>query len=143
MKTIRDNNLIFIRLFSNEDLINCIIDACKKYNTQTAIVLSAIGQLKQSVIGYYKVKDNYIEKTVQTPHELLSLSGNIVSYKGTYQAHLHVILGNEDKQTIGGHLIKGTVEVTNEIVLLTSQINLERQLSEETGLLELILPTET
>lgn len=143
MKTTQVNNLIFIRLFSDEVIINCLVEACKKYQIQTAIVLSAVGQLKQSTIGYFKEKGNYASEIFQKSHELLHLSGTIISYKDTYYPHLHVILGNEHKQVIGGHLISGIVEITNEIVLMTSQSKLERKHSLETGLNELIIPDET
>jgi len=35
---------------------------------------------------------------------------------------------------IGGHLIKGKVEVTNEIVLLKTNLKMRRKLEESTGL---------
>ena len=143
MKTVQENNLIFIRLFPNESVINCLLDACKKYQVQTAVVISGIGQLKDITLGYFKEKGNYTPETFSKPHELLNLSGNIIFNKDTYLPHIHVVLGNEKKQVIGGHLIEGFVEVTNEIVLIRSSAKLKRKNSVETGLNELIIPSET
>jgi predicted DNA-binding protein with PD1-like motif len=143
MKTIQEENLIIIRLYPNERIIDCLIDACKKYHIQTAIVLSGIGQIKQISIGYFKEKGNYMPETFPTPHELLQLSGTIISHDDTHIPHLHVLLGDEHKQVIGGHLIDGIVEITNEIILMTSKIHLERKHSVITGLYELIIPDET
>ncbi len=143
MKTIQENNLIFIRLFPNEDIINSLIEVCKKYQIQTAFVLSAIGQLKHSTIGYFKEKGKYVSESFPTPHELLNLSGTIINQEDTYISHLHVVLGNDKMQAMGGHLIDGVVEVTNEIVLMTSSIPLKRRQSLQTGLSDLIIPEET
>jgi len=64
----------------------------------------------------------------------LSLTGNISKQDGDYILHLHVVLGNEEKNTVGGHLIEGKVEVTNEIVLLKTDMNIKRKIEEKTGL---------
>ncbi|GAI19806.1 unnamed protein product [marine sediment metagenome] len=101
--------------------------------------MSGIGQLKQFQLGYFKQKGNYVPQDFARPHELLSLSGNISNQGGEYELHLHVVLGDEDKSVIGGHLIKGEVEVTNEIVLLKTDLKITRKLEESTGLEEMFL----
>jgi predicted DNA-binding protein with PD1-like motif len=65
---------------------------------------------------------------------LLSLTGNISKQSEGYNFHLHAVLGNENKQVVGGHLFKGIVEVTNEIVLLKTDIKIKREVEEKTGL---------
>ena len=47
---------------------------------------------------------------------------------------MHAVLGDENKQVVGGHLFKGIVEVTNEIVLLKTDIKIKRKTEEKTGL---------
>ncbi len=106
---------------------------------ETAVVLCGIGQLKQFKLGYFKEKGNYTPQQFTQAHELLSLSGLISRSVSDYKFHLHAVLGNADKQAIGGHLLEGTVEVTNEIVLLKSSLRIARQISPETGLDSLVL----
>jgi predicted DNA-binding protein with PD1-like motif len=43
------------------------------------------------------------------------------------------------KETVGGHLIEGFVEVTNEIVLLQTDLRIKRKLEKDTGLEGLFL----
>lgn len=125
--------LIFIRLFSGEDIFQSLGEVCRKYRVETAVVLSGLGQLKQFELGYFKEKGNYTPEEFAKPHELLSLSG-IVSRQGDdYNFHLHAALGDEAKRVVGGHLIKGTVEVTNEIVLLKTDLTVERRVEASTG----------
>ena len=123
MQSKEKNDIIFIRLFPDEDLHNKLKEACKLYNVKTVIVLSGIGQLKNFRLGYFKEKNNYVPEKFNDPHELISLSGTICQYNEDYEIHLHAVLSNEKKKAIGGHLIEGKVEVTNEIVLLNCAIN--------------------
>jgi len=106
MQSKEKNNLIFIRLLPDEELQE---------------------QLK-------KVKGDYSPETFDKPYELLSLTGNICLQDGEYLLHLHAVLGDENKQVVGGHLIKGTVEITNEIILLKMPMGVKRKFEENTGL---------
>ena len=124
MQSKEEGNIIFIRLFSDEDMQEKLKEACRSHNVNTAVVLSGLGQLKKIQLGYFKEKNNYNPENFDAPHELLSLTGNICKQDGVYNLHLHVILGNEKKNTVGGHLIEGKVEITNEIVLLKTDVQL-------------------
>jgi len=134
MQSKEKDNLIFVRLFPDEDIYECLKEACKKHNVETAVVLSGIGQLKHFKLGYFKEKGNYVPQLFEKPHELLSLTGNISKQGEEYNFHLHAVLGNEEKNAIGGHLIEGKVEVTNEIILLKTNFKFKRKLEKVTGL---------
>ena len=134
MQSQEKGELIFIRLFPGEDIYQALKEACQKYRVKTAVVLSGIGQLKKFKLGYFKEKGDYAPEEFEKPHELLSLAGSISNQGGDYNFHLHVALGNEEKVVVGGHLIKGTVEVTNEIILLKTDLTVKRALEEDTGL---------
>jgi len=134
MQTKEKDNLIFIRLFPDEDIYEKLAEAVKKYNVETAVVIAGIGQLKNFELGYFKEKGNYTPQLFTEPHELLSLSGNISKQNEKYNFHLHAVLGNEEKALVGGHLIKGSVAITNEIILLKTNLKIKRKLEEETGL---------
>ncbi|MEJ2568180.1 MAG: DUF296 domain-containing protein [candidate division WOR-3 bacterium] len=134
MESKQKDNLIFIRLFPDENIYEKLEEACKKYNINSAVVISGIGQLKDFKLGYFKEKGNYRPEHFKTSHELLSLGGSICAQKGEYKFHLHAVLGNEKKEVVGGHLIEGFVEVTNEIVLLQTDLKIARRLEKDTGL---------
>lgn len=142
MQSKEKNNLVFVRLFPNEDIHWELKRVCKKHEVETAVILSGLGQLKQFQLGYYKEKGNYRPQELQKPHELLSLTGNISNQEGECNLHLHAVLGDEDKNVIGGHLISAKVEVTNEIVLLKTDLKIRRILEESTGLEGMFLEGE-
>lgn len=124
MKSIENNNIILIRLFSDEDIFLKIKEVCSRYEISTGLILSAIGQLKEFELGFFhKEKNKYISEKFSMPYELLTLSGNVCYQNGEYIPHLHAVLGSEKKNTVGGHLIKGKVEITNEIILLKCEID--------------------
>ena len=134
MKCIKKDKLIIIRLFPDENIIEEIKNTCKKYNVKTAVVISGLGQLKSFKLGYFKEKGNYSPEEFKIPHELVSLTGNIIHQKDDYLLHIHAVLSDGHKKAIGGHLIHGAIEVTGEIILLTSNISFKRELDEKTGL---------
>ena len=139
MQSKEENNLIFVRLFPGEAIYHELEKVCQKHKVGTAVVLSGVGQLKQFELGYFKEKGDYTPQEFQKPHELLSLIGNISNQQGEYNFHLHAALGNKEKSVVGGHLIKGIVEITNEIVLLKTSLKFERKLEESTGLQDMFL----
>jgi len=134
MQSKEKNGLVFVRLFPDENIFEQLRIACQRHNVKAAVVLSGIGQLKQAKLGYFKDKNNYLPEEFPETLELLSLTGNVIRQEVEYLFHLHAVLGDEKKRAIGGHLIDGTVEITNEIVLLKSDIELERRPEEKTGL---------
>ncbi|MHC4725307.1 MAG: PPC domain-containing DNA-binding protein [Planctomycetota bacterium] len=134
MHTKEKDNLIFLRLFPDQDMFKKLQEACRRHGVETAIAISGLGQLKNFELGYFKEKGNYCLQLFKEPHELLSLTGNISKQNEEYNFHLHAVLGSENKHVVGGHLMKGIVEVTNEIVLLKTDIKIKRVMEEETGL---------
>jgi predicted DNA-binding protein with PD1-like motif len=118
------NNIIIIRLFPDEDIHENIKKVCSKFDIRTGIILSGIGQIKEFELGFFnKEKNKYVTKKFFLTYELLSLSGNVCYDNENFIIHLHVVLGDEKMNTVGGHLINGIVEVTNEIILLKCDMN--------------------
>jgi predicted DNA-binding protein with PD1-like motif len=139
MQSNEEHGIIVARLFGDEDVFQSLKEICLKHEVETAIILSAIGQIKQFTLGFFNGKE-YLSQDFVNTHELLSIQGMISRSReqNDYQFHLHAVVGNEEKQTFGGHLFKGKVQVTNEIVILKTHIKVKRR-KEETGLLGLYL----
>jgi len=139
MESAEKNEIVIARLFPGENLFEQLEKICSKHKIETAVVVSGIGQLKNFELGYFKEKGNYVPEKFDTPHELVNLSGMASKTEKGYNFHLHAVLSNEKKETVGGHLIKGIVEITNEIVLLKSSIKVKRKLEDSSGLMGLFL----
>ena len=139
MQSKEKDKIILIRLFPDEDINEKIKEACKLYKVKSAVILSGLGQLKNFQLGYFKENKGYIINKFETPYELLSLTGNICKQDNEFIIHLHAVLSDEKKNVVGGHLFEGKVEITNEIVILKTDISVKRILDEKTGIKGLYL----
>lgn len=132
------NETIVVRMLPGEDYLESLTQVCRESGTGTAVVLSSIGQLRDVQIGYFAGPGDYSPEKFPGPCELLSVSGSISLTNDRYIPHLHALLGQPDKSVIGGHLISGTVEITNETVLSVMDIPMSRSLNPSTGLWDLV-----
>ncbi len=128
------NDLIAAVLEDGEQVsvsIERIVNECE---TDSAMVLSGIGMLRNTEIGYWNGSEYEIAK-LQLPHELVSMSGSVADMDGKKSVHLHVALGGEDHRGTAGHLISAEV---NNIIELTMKIfpagSFGRKFSEKTKL---------
>lgn len=138
MQSKEKDNLIFVRLFTG-DLHQNLEEVCRKHRVETAVILCGMGQLKNFQLGYFKGKGNYTPEEFAKPHGLISLTGHISNQEGKYDLHMHAALGDEDKDVVGGHLIKAEVEISIEVVLLKTDIKFRRTLNETTGAIAMSL----
>lgn len=120
------------RLKRGDDLKRSIMNYCEENKITSGAIVTAVGCVSEvrirkadGVNEYFEVKD----------YELVSLTGTI-SEQGP---HLHVSFSDVRLNTIGGHLLDGTiVNTTMEIVLMKfDKYRLTRSPDEETGYDEL------
>jgi predicted DNA-binding protein with PD1-like motif len=121
-----ENNIIMTKFEKGEILTN-LMNLMKDLKIESAGILNGIGMLKNTSIGYFDGK-TYIEEKIKGPSELVSLQGNIGKREDNYVIHAHVGLSDKKHVLKGGHLIKGEVEIVNEIMLyLFKEIVIKRR----------------
>jgi predicted DNA-binding protein with PD1-like motif len=128
---------VIARMFPGEDFILTLIDLCEKNDAKVAVVISSIGQLRGITLGYFRGKGDYHPQIFDDTFELISVSGIISAGPDGYTPHLHAVLGGRGKDVIGGHLISGTVVVTNETVIRLLDMDVGRSKNKDTGLMDL------
>ena len=96
---------------------------------------TAIGAFSETVVGFFdfSIKD-YKKTYFNQQMEVLSLTGDITVFKDEYKVHGHIVLAKEDGTAYGGHLIKGIVHPTLEIILNESPVYLKREMDKESGI---------
>src|SRR5919201_3656036 len=88
----------------------------------TAASFSAIGAFSGAVLGFFdRERKEYEEIEVEEQVEVLSLLGDIAVAEGEPKIHAHVVLGKRGGATVGGHLLRGQVWPTLELILRQSQ----------------------
>jgi len=123
-----DGGLV-VRLEDGEDFF----ERLQTLGITAGVIIAGIGMLRDVKLAFWDGR-GYIEHHVEGPVELLSLQGNFSLKEGEPFAHCHVVLGHEDGSVVGGHLMKATVNETNEIVIhKLSGVKMERK-PEPTGL---------
>ncbi len=101
-----------------DDIIDCLIKFAKDEGIRGAH-LKGVGAIDLAEIGFFDIdRKDYVRKPIEKQRELLSLIGNIgVTSEGEIVVHAHVILGDREMNTIGGHLFSGRISVTGEIIV--------------------------
>lgn len=101
----------------------------------SAARLSALGAFQEATLGFFDVDEKaYEEIAVEEQTEVLSLTGNIALYDEEPRLHAHVVLGRRDGAALGGHLIRGFVRPTLEVMLVETPAALQRVVDDATGL---------
>ncbi len=130
----RFNQDILLRVDVGEELMESVEKVVKEESIALATV-SGIGALKSTVLGIYDVKERtYDEVHLDEFMEMSALLGNITTKEGTPYLHLHVTLGNRQGQGFAGHLKKGVVGGTAEILIHVLEGSVERKVCEKTGI---------
>jgi predicted DNA-binding protein with PD1-like motif len=102
----------------------------------TAASLTAIGAFEKATIGWFDFDEKAYKKIeVEQQCEVLSAIGDVaVGDDGKASLHVHVVLGLADGTTRGGHLMKGTVRPTLEVVLTDTPKHLRRKKNADIGI---------
>lgn len=133
MQTGIEGSFVVVKLDDGEDLFESIRQVIEERNIESGIVLTGIGMLRDFEVGYFD-GDKYITESYEEAHELVALHGSLTE-KG--DIHLHCALAGRDHRIIGGHLVKGTVAVLNEITLLKfPSLRFSREINPKSGLKE-------
>ena len=112
----KENGLVILRFDKGEDFMETLAGWLTDNNIQSAAILGGIGMLSDMEIGRYDGKE-YARITETESCEILSLQGSVSMKEGKPFVHLHVSFANHQFKAVGGHLFKGTVSMTIELVI--------------------------
>lgn len=132
-----------IKVLPGESLVECISEFVKTEKVNNAVVLSAIGSVKNVRLRDIKsgaklpiTSARLIAHELEGPLELLGLSGNVVPSEadGQLDCHLHIMAGKSSGDVVGGHMADAEVFATCEIVLVELIVDgIQRHLSKSGG----------
>jgi hypothetical protein len=102
----------------------------------TAASLTAIGAFENATVGWFDFeKKTYKKIEIAEQCEVLSAIGDVaIADDGKPSLHVHVVLGLSDGTTRGGHLLKGKVRSTLEVVLTDTPVKLRRKKKADLGI---------
>lgn len=106
---------MFIRLDHGEDILASLSDAVHEEKSTLALT-TGLGMISDFEIGYFD-NGKYLRKVFAEAHELLSMQGSVAT-EGDPRLHIHVTVADKTHSAFGGHLLRGKVWMSNEIVAL-------------------------
>lgn len=115
MQIAKSGNVVFIRLDHGEDILASLADAVREEKNTLALT-TGLGMISDFEIGYFD-NGNYLRKAFTEAHELLSMQGSVAT-EGDPRLHIHVTVADKSHSAFGGHLLRGKVWMSNEIVAL-------------------------
>jgi len=141
-KEYKQGRRFLVKILPGESLVESINELVNKEKIQSAVILSAIGSVKNVHLKDIKsgaklpiTSARLITHEVEGPLELLGLTGNIVPGEDDkVDCHLHIMASKASGDVIGGHMFNAEVFATCEIVLVELVVDgIERQLSKTGG----------
>jgi predicted DNA-binding protein with PD1-like motif len=100
-----------------------------------AAQVTAVGGFASADLGYFDGNaGDYLHIPVNEQVEVLSLIGDVAQDSGETALHLHAVLGRRDGSTVGGHLLRGEVWPTLEVIVTEVAPELAKRYDPQTGL---------
>ncbi|MEW2331962.1 PPC domain-containing DNA-binding protein [Micromonospora chersina] len=129
-----DRRVVVVAAEKGEDAVAVINDVAAQRGICGARV-TAVGGFRSAELGYFdRVKRDYLRIPVDEQVEVLSLLGDIADNQGKPALHVHAVLGHRDGTTVGGHLLRGEVWPTLEVIITEVGADLAKRIDPETGL---------
>jgi uncharacterized protein len=118
MQTVREGTRWMVRLDDGQDLFEALTDFARTEGIRAGVVLSGIGMFRSAAFGYWDGQ-RYRPHELTVPHEVVALHGSIAVAEGAPSVHLHGAVAGPDHRLVGGHLLRATVGVLQEIAIDT------------------------
>ena len=134
MKEFANSNGTVIVIQRGEEVISRITNYAREHSLKAAWV-SGLGGAGTVTLGFYDIATKSYEwKALDTPLEILNLTGNLATVDGAPFWHVHGTFGGRDYQAIGGHVKELVVGLTCELLVTSLGTSLTRVFDDETGL---------
>jgi len=118
MQAIQQDTEWMLRLDDGQDLFETLSAFAEREKITAAAVLFGIGMFRTATFGYWDGKQ-YQPEELRVPHEVVALHGSIARADGAPSIHLHGAVAGPDHRLVGGHLLRATVGVLQEVVIST------------------------
>lgn len=96
---------------------------------------TGLGAFSKATLGFFEMdRKDYHHIEIAEQVELISMVGNFADQNGTPRLHCHVSVSNRNGNAFGGHLLKGYVRPTLEVMVFDTPLHLRRATDARTGL---------
>lgn len=127
-------NHIALRMDKGDDITESVLKVAEKEGVKAAKV-SGIGATDNFTVGVFDMaKKEYEKCDFSGNHEINALTGNITEKDGKPYIHLHITATGKGGKVVGGHLIKGVISLTGEVIITLIDGEVLREFNDELGI---------
>ena len=126
----------FALVLQTGDEAMAAVEALARDQAFDAAQIAGIGAFSEAVLRYFDWADkSYHDIPVAEQVEVASLIGDIAAGEdGRPVVHIHLVLGRRDGSALAGHLKRGVVRPTLELIVTESPAHLRRRHDPQSGL---------
>ena len=118
MQTVQDGSRWMLRLEDGQDLFEALSEFAVREDVRAGTVVFGIGMFRRATFGYWDGKQ-YQPEELTVPHEVVALHGTIARQDRVPSLHLHGAVAGPDHRVVGGHLLRATVGMLQEVLVET------------------------
>jgi len=120
--------------YQGDEAFSGLLEFAEKYHV-TSAHFTAIGALNGATLGYFDPDRKMYKKIpVNGQHEVIGMSGDIALYQGKPVVHTHMVVGNPDGTTLGGHVLAAYVSPTLEVMVTEDPVTMQKRFDPATDL---------
>lgn len=120
--------------YQGDEALSGLLEFAEKYHI-TSAHFTAIGALNGATLGYFDPERKMYKKIpINGQHEVIGMSGDIALYQGHPVVHTHMVVGNSDGTTLGGHVLEAHVSPTLEVMVTEDPVTMQRRFDPATDL---------
>jgi len=107
-----------LRLDDGQDLFGALSQFASREQIRAGTIVFGIGMFRRATFGYWD-GTQYQPHEITVPHEVVALHGTIAWQDGVPSLHLHSLAVGPDHRPVGGHLLRATVGMLQEVLVET------------------------
>jgi len=120
--------------YQGDEAFSGLLDFAEKYQV-TSAHFTAIGALNGATLGWFDPQRKMYKKIpINGQHEVIGMSGDVALYQGKPVVHTHMIVGNSDGTTFGGHILALNVSPTLEVMVTEDPVTMQKRFDPATDL---------
>jgi uncharacterized protein len=101
----------------------------------TSAHFTAIGAVSGATVAWFNPQLKMYKKIpISGQHEVIGMSGDIALYQGKPVVHTHMLVGNPDGATRGGHVLAANVSPTLEVMVTVDPVTMQKRFDPATDL---------
>jgi predicted DNA-binding protein with PD1-like motif len=120
--------------YQGDEAFSGLLEFAQKYHV-TSAHFAAIGAVSGATVAWFDPQRKMYKKIpVVGQHEVIGMSGDIALYRDKPVVHTHMVVGNPDGTTVGGHVLEAYVSPTLEVMVTVDPKPMQKRFDPETDL---------